>query len=271
MWVAKGKLDKVAEWWCDGVAVDWSLLAPSGPRRRAHLPAYPFATEVYWPKRPPTAPPAGVGGARGALHPLLHENTSDLQEQRFSSRFHGGEFFSATTVSSAAAPCRAWPTWKWRVPPCAAPRVPGRTAWAERRGCCSRTSPGYGPSSLTGQTWRSKSGSCPNGTTRSGSKSIRMPTRTGRHPSSTPRARRCSLNPKRRLTSIWPGCAPSATGSASTPTSVTKPSTAWAWTTARPFMPSSRLLSASRVPWPDCTYRRPSPCRGRTGWSYTPA
>src|SRR5262249_22257955 len=43
----------------------------------------------------PIAPATDTGGTRDVLHPLLHENTSDLEEQRFSSRFHGREFFLA--------------------------------------------------------------------------------------------------------------------------------------------------------------------------------
>jgi len=95
MWVAKGQLHKVAELWCEGFSIDWSLLAPAGPRRRVHLPVYPFAKEVYWPERARIAVAVDGGGARGVLHPLLHENTSDLAAQRFSSRFSGGEFFLA--------------------------------------------------------------------------------------------------------------------------------------------------------------------------------
>ena len=95
MWIAKGKWDKVAELWCNGIAVDWSLLESTGPRRRIHLPVYPFAKEVYWPKRANIALGVDATGTRGMLHPLLHENTSDLAELRFSSRFHGNEFFLA--------------------------------------------------------------------------------------------------------------------------------------------------------------------------------
>ena len=134
MWIAKGKWEKVAELWCDGVAVDWSLLQPAGPRRRIHLPVYPFAREVYWPKRTNIALPADTTITRGVLHPLLHENTSDLAEQRFSSHFHGGEFFLADhrvrgrrtlpgvayLEMARAAVCRA--TGAWTV---SAPESPG--------------------------------------------------------------------------------------------------------------------------------------------------
>ncbi|MCP5003007.1 MAG: SDR family NAD(P)-dependent oxidoreductase, partial [Planctomycetes bacterium] len=60
---------------------------------RIHLPTYPFAKERYWVEERKS----GVGSQKsevGAkLHPLLHQNTSTLSEQRFSSTFTGEEFF----------------------------------------------------------------------------------------------------------------------------------------------------------------------------------
>src|SRR5260370_14232262 len=50
------------------------------------LPTYPFARERYWVDTAGGGPVAGNGAAAGAiLHPLLHSNTSDLGEQRYSS------------------------------------------------------------------------------------------------------------------------------------------------------------------------------------------
>ena len=72
-----------------------------GKPRRMSLPTYPFARERYWIE-------AGEGrgkGERGAerkgveavavLHPLVQRNTSDLKEQRYSTRLTGEEFFLA--------------------------------------------------------------------------------------------------------------------------------------------------------------------------------
>src|SRR5579872_1030773 len=57
------------------------------------LPTYPFAKERYWIE---TGRRELVNGNSGAvLHPLLHRNTSDLSEQRYSSTFSGEEFFLA--------------------------------------------------------------------------------------------------------------------------------------------------------------------------------
>ncbi len=91
-WIDKGKYDQLLKAWAAGVSVDWRGLPGDRPRRRMSLPGYPFAREKYWvPQRP-----AGLASPSPQafwLHPLLHRNTSDLWEQRFSSTFDGREFF----------------------------------------------------------------------------------------------------------------------------------------------------------------------------------
>src|SRR5262249_28765236 len=50
-WLAKGKLDQLADLWVKGLEIDWSALyTDSGkPRpRRISLPTYPFAREPFW-------------------------------------------------------------------------------------------------------------------------------------------------------------------------------------------------------------------------------
>ncbi|MBZ5526240.1 MAG: SDR family NAD(P)-dependent oxidoreductase, partial [Acidobacteriia bacterium] len=107
-WIAGKKLSKLVELWVNGLEVDWSKLYGESKPRRMSLPVYPFAKERYWIDRaereklatngtaastatPATAPTV----ATVVLHPLLHSNTSDLSEQRYSSTFTGGEFFLA--------------------------------------------------------------------------------------------------------------------------------------------------------------------------------
>jgi acyl transferase domain-containing protein/SAM-dependent methyltransferase len=85
-------LAKLASLWVLGAEIEWERLYPHVRPRRAHLPAYPFARERYWVSKA-AEPLPGAGGAR--LHPLVHQNTSDLGEQRFSSVFTGQEFFLA--------------------------------------------------------------------------------------------------------------------------------------------------------------------------------
>jgi polyketide synthase 12 len=53
-WLDRGRLEKVAELWTHGVAIDWRRLHDAGRARRISLPGYPFARERY-----------GKGGHRG--------------------------------------------------------------------------------------------------------------------------------------------------------------------------------------------------------------
>lgn len=96
-WINKRKLRKLAELWCQNVSIDWKLLYSDPKPKRVHLPSYPFAKERYWkPNRDTSQAGQNVARVRvSALHPLVHENTSTLFEQRFTSTFTGDEFFLA--------------------------------------------------------------------------------------------------------------------------------------------------------------------------------
>lgn len=55
-----------------------------------------IAKERYWPSQDDRKPVAQISGNQtgiGSIHPLLHQNTSDFSEQKFSSVFTGDEFF----------------------------------------------------------------------------------------------------------------------------------------------------------------------------------
>ncbi|BAV98003.1 non-ribosomal peptide synthetase [Lysobacter enzymogenes] len=106
-WLARGKLDRLAEAWVEGAAqIDWQQLypapAPAQPRR-VSLPTYPFAPERYWIASLPTAtakPAAATAPAESRLHPLVHRNTSNLDGLRFSASFSGEEpVFADHTVA----------------------------------------------------------------------------------------------------------------------------------------------------------------------------
>lgn len=101
--MSQNELCSAAEQWVKGARLNWRTLYVSSPRR-IHLPTYPFAGDKYWvPKveqadavlSHSTQVPTAAGTV---LHPLLHRNTSDLTEQRFSSRFTGEEGFLADHV-----------------------------------------------------------------------------------------------------------------------------------------------------------------------------
>ncbi|GAE05097.1 malonyl CoA-acyl carrier protein transacylase [Paenibacillus sp. JCM 10914] len=95
-WIHEGRMSHLAEWWVKGFEIDWNLLYVDNNRpSRTSLPTYPFARERYW------IPVTGKGieaAAEVVIHPLLHQNTSDFKEQRFSSRFTGNEFFLSDHV-----------------------------------------------------------------------------------------------------------------------------------------------------------------------------
>jgi polyketide synthase PksN len=90
-WIAGGKLAKLLELWVNGLELDWSKLYGETRPPRISLPTYPFARERHWIDT--MSSKAVAGAAAAALHPLLHRNTSDLNEQRYSSTFTGAEFF----------------------------------------------------------------------------------------------------------------------------------------------------------------------------------
>ncbi len=93
-WFIKGKYSKLLSLWVKGFVLDWNNLYGESKPKKISLPTYPFARERYWISETKSN---GINAAAGAsvsvIHPLLHENTSDLTEQRFTSTFTGEEFF----------------------------------------------------------------------------------------------------------------------------------------------------------------------------------
>ena len=105
-------LSTIADLYVQGYALEFEQLFQTDRYFRISLPTYPFARESYWiPEarehraesslsRRSFAKPEGHRPGNGVrvIHPLLHENTSDLSEQRFSSTFTGEEFFLSDHV-----------------------------------------------------------------------------------------------------------------------------------------------------------------------------
>ncbi len=103
-WLLEEKAQEVAKLWVKGVPVkNWDLFYKNVPDRIS-LPTYPFARERYWVQE--TGFRVQMSGVSKTnlqskiinhnstqLHPLVHENTSTLKEQRFSSTFTGEELF----------------------------------------------------------------------------------------------------------------------------------------------------------------------------------
>jgi rhizoxin synthesis polyketide synthase/nonribosomal peptide synthetase RhiB len=93
-WLEKKRLSKVARLWVQGVDVDWKRLYADSRPRRLHLPTSPLARERCWiPEAAPFSAESTSPSAAAALHPLVHQNVSDLFEQRYSAAFTGREAF----------------------------------------------------------------------------------------------------------------------------------------------------------------------------------
>ncbi|MGX4256842.1 SDR family NAD(P)-dependent oxidoreductase [Bacillus sp. YH3-2-B2] len=91
-WLKKRKYGHLLKMWVQGVDVDWNLLYSGQKPRRISLPAYPFAKVRCWIQDEAEAVSKRDDG-KTVIHPLLHENTSDLWELKFTSVFTGREFF----------------------------------------------------------------------------------------------------------------------------------------------------------------------------------
>ncbi len=94
-WLSKGEYAELLEQWVQGVYINWSLLYTEKKPRKISLPTYPFAKEHYWIPEAEQTPINRQSSIvnRQFIHPLLHENTSDIYGLRFSSTFTGQEFF----------------------------------------------------------------------------------------------------------------------------------------------------------------------------------
>jgi len=91
------QLAMIADLYTQGYSLEFDQLFAGEQYNRISLPTYPFASDSYWiPEH--RAPEIGIDSATPRIHPLLHQNTSDFMEQRFSSTFTGREFFLAGGV-----------------------------------------------------------------------------------------------------------------------------------------------------------------------------
>jgi acyl transferase domain-containing protein/enoyl-CoA hydratase/carnithine racemase/acyl carrier protein len=129
--IAHNNLAKLADWWVKGLAFDWNALYSQERPTRIALPVYPFARERYW-----IDAQAEEGPSSGLLqlHPLLHENTSDLYQASFGSTFSGREFFLADHRVQFGASV--------------APMLPGVAYLEMARAAVARALPGLAPSAI---------------------------------------------------------------------------------------------------------------------------
>ncbi|HEX6427154.1 MAG TPA: SDR family NAD(P)-dependent oxidoreductase, partial [Niastella sp.] len=95
-WLNDKQYDQVAAWWVRGSVINWNTFYKNGASlQRVSMPVYPFKKERYWIEKPADQPGAFQTGDKqtSTIHPLLHENITDLTGQRFRVTFTGQEFF----------------------------------------------------------------------------------------------------------------------------------------------------------------------------------
>jgi len=92
-WIDQKKYAKVIDLWVKGLELDWNSLYGDEKIQRISLPTYPFAKEKYWnaPELRGKVLPQTQNIA--TVHPLLHMNTSNFDQLRFTTTFSGKEFF----------------------------------------------------------------------------------------------------------------------------------------------------------------------------------
>ncbi|MCU1347161.1 MAG: hypothetical protein JWO56_191, partial [Acidobacteria bacterium] len=107
-WIAGRKLSRLLDVWVKGVELDWAKLYGDATPRRMSLPTYPFARERYWIEpAPPVVPVATNAPASAVLHPLLHSNTSDLNQQSYSTTFRADDVLLKDPASAYLEMARA--------------------------------------------------------------------------------------------------------------------------------------------------------------------
>ena len=98
-WIARKKIEKLLDLWVRGLDMDWQKFYVDGKPKRMSLPAYPFAKERYWWNNAvedgKLTPKQWVDQriAATVIHPMLHENTSKLGQQSYSTTFTGEESY----------------------------------------------------------------------------------------------------------------------------------------------------------------------------------
>lgn len=79
--------------WANGASIEWDAIYGDTKPRRISLPTYPFERARYWLSETDTGQGSVNPAMTAQIHPLLHQNISDLSGQRYSSTFTGREFF----------------------------------------------------------------------------------------------------------------------------------------------------------------------------------
>lgn len=92
-WIDQKKYAKVIELWVKGLELDWNSLYGAEKIQRISLPTYPFAKEKYWNAPELRGKVMPNTHDISIIHPLVHINTSNFDQLRFTTTFSGKEFF----------------------------------------------------------------------------------------------------------------------------------------------------------------------------------
>ncbi|WP_237708014.1 SDR family NAD(P)-dependent oxidoreductase [Bacillus spizizenii] len=87
-WIETGAYQPLMEAWVNGGAIDWHLLYQNGKPSRISLPAYPFARDRYW----ITEVKRDIY-QDSAIHPLVHQNISDVKGLKFKTKLNEHAFY----------------------------------------------------------------------------------------------------------------------------------------------------------------------------------
>lgn len=89
-WVEKGKYDKLLNLWVTGLPISWEILYSSEIPYKIPLPSYPFKGAPYW--IPNNKEKSNICYEH-QIHPMIHQNCSNLEKIEFKSTFTGKEIF----------------------------------------------------------------------------------------------------------------------------------------------------------------------------------
>lgn len=87
-WIETGAYRSLMEAWVNGARIDWHLLYRHGKPSRISLPVAPFAKERYWLTEVKRDMPQDT-----AIHPLVHQNVSDIEGLKFITKLNEQAFY----------------------------------------------------------------------------------------------------------------------------------------------------------------------------------
>ena len=128
-WIARKKFAKLLDLWVKGLRLDWHALYAANPVTPRFIVywLYPFAKERYWVNTETHTTDRADSKTINALHPLVHENHSDLHQLSYRSYFSAQDALCepqlnafvlldmALAAANLAAPIDQHSTQAWQV------------------------------------------------------------------------------------------------------------------------------------------------------------